>query len=210
MQVPRDQRLLERDVRELGLQPFQAVPVVPRREELVDRPRGVLRAAVARPEPSVHALPELQHALRHHVARAVRELVRPDERAHVRPRRWRVAHHAAHGRHALAARLAHGLMELVRRHVIAYHVPRRRRLTVIAAEPFGHLVGRRVPPDPLERVRGQQLGHRAGQQHLRPQPQTTTSVVCAAPAAERVLPASPPSSVSLRGPVSTRRRRPLF
>lgn len=137
-------------------------------EERVDHLQRVLRLRgpagsrvrrAGRSEPPVHAVPELEHALGHHVARAVLELLRTDERAHVRPRRRRVAHHAAHGRHALAATLAHGLLELVRHDVVADHVARGQ--LVVPAEPLGHLIGRGLPPDPLERVRVHQLGHRA-------------------------------------------------
>jgi len=142
-------------------------------EERVDRPQRVQGrrggVSVGRPEPSVHTLAELDQSLRHHVARTVLELVGTDERAHVRPRGRRVAHHAAHGRHALAAGLAHGLVELVRHHVVADHVARRSAAVTSGAvpKPLDHLIGGRLPPDPFERFRVKQLGQRTGQ-HLRP------------------------------------------
>lgn len=157
----------EPDVRVHFAQPAARVAVLLGPEELVNGQQRVLRLGhrprgAARPEPPVHALPELDQALRHHVARAVLELLRPDERAHVRPRGRRFAHHAAHGCHALAASLAQSLVELVRHHVVADHVARGQpAVAAAAAEPRGHLVGRGLPPDPLERVGVHQLGHRA-------------------------------------------------
>lgn len=161
----------ERDVREHVLQPFPGALVVRWPEELVDRLRrvlGVRGGGGVRPEHPVHAFPELDHALRHHVTRTVWELFRPDKCAHVRPGGRRVAHHAAHRWHALATCFAHRLVELVWRHVVADHVSGRRWLVGLsAAETLGHLVGGSLPPNPLEIVRNQQLGYGPGQ-HLRP------------------------------------------
>lgn len=154
------------DVREHSLQPSLGVLVVFGPEELVDDLQRVLgfgRGRVRRPEHRVKPLPELQYALRHHVARTVLELFRPYECAHIRPRRRRVTHHAAHGRYALVAALAHRLLELIRHHVVADHVARR----PIVAEPRGHLIGRGFSPHPFERVRVHQFGYRT-RQHLRP------------------------------------------
>lgn len=169
----------EPDVREHVAQIFPGVVVVLGPEEHVDRPQRVpghcggrvVGSGVGRPEPSVHALAELEHALWHHVARTVLELFGTDECSHVRPRGRRVAHHAAHGRHARAAGLAHGLMELVRHYVVADHVARNRSAVTVPSravpELLDHLIGGGFAPDPFERFRVHQFGQRAGQ-HLRP------------------------------------------
>lgn len=170
----------ESDVREHGPQLFLGVIVVFGPKERVDHPQRVLRGAVVdrlrrfgrgpsdvRPEPPVDALPELDHALRHHVARAVLELIRAHKRAHDRPRGRRVGHHAAHRRHAHAPRLAQRLLELVWPHVVADHVPRNRLPFARATKPFGHLVGRGLPPHLLERLRVDQFVQRTWKQHLR-------------------------------------------
>lgn len=159
----------ELDVRVHVAQLFLGILVVFRSEERVNRFRRILDGVGVHvpgwPEPPVHARPELNHALGHHVARAVLELFWTDERAHVRHRGRSAAHHAAHGRHALVAALAHRLMKLVRHYVVADHVSRQGCLGFVT-KPNTHLFGRGVPPDPIERLRVHQLGQRA-RQHLR-------------------------------------------